>query len=210
MSVGGKIKEYRIKAGLSQEALAERCGVSRQAVTKWEKGRSLPTAANLVKLCRAVGVDTDTFYRAINRQDSTAAPPGFKDRAKASLIIIMIYIIVYIAGRFVCSDMSDKSIIGWLFGTDSRYYLFGWLIHQKIYWLAMAICRLAALAGCFYTAFIATQGAVAGIFIGEIFGPVSDPKYYHYTHNGWIIWIALFLLSLAVGFLADRVKRKRK
>ena len=36
MSLGDKIKEYRKSSGLSQEELAEKLNVSRQAITKWE------------------------------------------------------------------------------------------------------------------------------------------------------------------------------
>lgn len=47
MSLGEKIKEYRKKAGLSQEQLAEKLCVSRQAVTKWESDRGTPDVENL-------------------------------------------------------------------------------------------------------------------------------------------------------------------
>lgn len=40
MNLSEKIYQCRRKAGLSQEALAERLGVSRQAVSKWETGDS--------------------------------------------------------------------------------------------------------------------------------------------------------------------------
>lgn len=40
MTLSGKILYCRKKAGLSQEALAEKLGVSRQAVSKWETGVS--------------------------------------------------------------------------------------------------------------------------------------------------------------------------
>ena len=36
MTLGERIKNYRQKAGLSQEQLAEKINVSRQAITKWE------------------------------------------------------------------------------------------------------------------------------------------------------------------------------
>lgn len=36
MDFGDKLKQYRLKEGLSQEQLAEKIGVSRQAITKWE------------------------------------------------------------------------------------------------------------------------------------------------------------------------------
>lgn len=40
MKLGQNIAIYRKEAGLTQEQLAEKCEVSRQAVTKWEKRRS--------------------------------------------------------------------------------------------------------------------------------------------------------------------------
>ena len=57
--MGDRIREHRIRAGLSQDALAELVGVSRQAVTKWESGASSPTAANLFKLAEIFGTTAD-------------------------------------------------------------------------------------------------------------------------------------------------------
>ena len=45
MNLSEKILYCRKKAGLSQEALAEKLGVSRQAISKWETGESVPEAA---------------------------------------------------------------------------------------------------------------------------------------------------------------------
>ena len=45
MKLSEKILYCRKRAGLSQEALAERLGVSRQAVSKWETGEALPEEA---------------------------------------------------------------------------------------------------------------------------------------------------------------------
>ena len=41
MGISEKITELRKKSGLSQEAFAEKIGVSRQSVSKWESGGSL-------------------------------------------------------------------------------------------------------------------------------------------------------------------------
>ncbi len=48
MNFSKKLKEIRKKEGISQEQLAERIGVSRQAITKWETGKGLPDVENMV------------------------------------------------------------------------------------------------------------------------------------------------------------------
>ena len=59
MNLAGKILYCRKKAGLSQEALAEKLGVSRQAVSKWETGEAVPELSKLVLLAKAFDVTTD-------------------------------------------------------------------------------------------------------------------------------------------------------
>ena len=54
-----KIVLLRKKAGLSQEAMAEKLGVSRQAVSRWEVGSALPDASNVLQLSRLFSVTTD-------------------------------------------------------------------------------------------------------------------------------------------------------
>ena len=59
MHLAEKILQCRKKAGLSQEALAERIGVSRQAVSKWETGEAMPELSTVVALANEFGVTTD-------------------------------------------------------------------------------------------------------------------------------------------------------
>lgn len=47
MTLGEKIKDLRKQTNISQEELAEKLGVSRQAVTKWESDAGLPDIINL-------------------------------------------------------------------------------------------------------------------------------------------------------------------
>lgn len=49
---GGLIARRRRELGLSQEALAEKLNVSRQAVAKWEAGQAFPASERLAELCR--------------------------------------------------------------------------------------------------------------------------------------------------------------
>lgn len=50
MNFSEKLKEIRKREGISQEQLAEKIGVSRQAITKWETGKGLPDVENMVIL----------------------------------------------------------------------------------------------------------------------------------------------------------------
>ncbi len=59
MKLSDKIYHCRKKAGLSQEALAEKIGVSRQAISKWETGEAAPEISKLPLLARTFGVTAD-------------------------------------------------------------------------------------------------------------------------------------------------------
>lgn len=59
MKLHEKIYACRKKAGLSQEALAEKLGVSRQSVSKWETGESVPEISKLSILANIFDVTTD-------------------------------------------------------------------------------------------------------------------------------------------------------
>ncbi len=73
MTLSGKILYCRKKAGLSQEALAEKLGVSRQAVSKWETGEAVPELSKLVLLAAAFGVTTDWLLS--ESEPEPEAPP---------------------------------------------------------------------------------------------------------------------------------------
>ena len=64
MTLGQRISTYRKQLGISQEALGERLGVSRQAVSKWENGTSDPSTANLLALAKLFGVSPEELLNA--------------------------------------------------------------------------------------------------------------------------------------------------
>lgn len=59
MTLNEKIYELRKNAGYSQETLAEKTGVSRQSVSKWETGESVPEIDKIVALSKIFSVTTD-------------------------------------------------------------------------------------------------------------------------------------------------------
>ncbi|HJB13716.1 MAG TPA: helix-turn-helix domain-containing protein [Candidatus Oscillibacter excrementigallinarum] len=63
MTLGERLIMLRSKAGLSQDDLAGRLGVSRQSVSKWENNVSVPDLDKLVKLSEVFGVSLDELVR---------------------------------------------------------------------------------------------------------------------------------------------------
>ena len=61
MSFADRLKEARRFSGLSQEELAERLDVSRQAVGKWEQGQSYPEVEKLLALCGVLNTSLDAL-----------------------------------------------------------------------------------------------------------------------------------------------------
>lgn len=59
------LKLFRKKSGLTQEQLAEKVGVSRQAIAKWENGDALPDIDNLVALADIYEVTIDSLVRNV-------------------------------------------------------------------------------------------------------------------------------------------------
>ena len=73
MDFSKKLKEIRKNEGLSQEQLAAKIGVSRQAITKWETGKGLPDVENMVIIAEIFKTTLDELLRdsaAIPKQDT--------------------------------------------------------------------------------------------------------------------------------------------
>ena len=57
--LGNKLFELRKKSGISQEEFADKLNVSRQAVSKWERGEALPDTDNLISIAKLYNVSLD-------------------------------------------------------------------------------------------------------------------------------------------------------
>lgn len=65
MDIADRIQSLRKTRGLSQEELAEKTGVSRQAVSKWESGQSVPDLEKIIVMSGYFGVTTDYILKGI-------------------------------------------------------------------------------------------------------------------------------------------------
>ena len=69
MSIGQRISKLRRDNGYSQEYIAEKLDVSRQAVSKWETDNSVPDTYNLIALAELFGVSIE--YIAVGKQEES-------------------------------------------------------------------------------------------------------------------------------------------
>lgn len=107
--------------GLSQEDLAQRTGVSRQAVTKWETGQSAPDLDRLVRLCDELGVSLDHLLRDEVDLPTVQDDPDIMDAASSGET----------GGRFETGRL--VTLCGWLlFGAGIMGIFVMWIL-ARIY-----------------------------------------------------------------------------
>lgn len=82
MTLGEKIVRLRRARGMSQEQLAERLAVSRQAVSKWELDAAVPDVARVVAISDLFGVTTDYLLKEEDAAGGT--PPSAAGGARQS------------------------------------------------------------------------------------------------------------------------------
>lgn len=116
MTIAEKINHLRIECGLSQEELAKFLAVSRQSISKWEKGETLPQLEKIVELARFFRVSTDELLdnqSPLKKNESTKTKgkrsyfgtDGFRGESGAELTAHHAFLI----GRF----------LGWYFSGPS-------------------------------------------------------------------------------------------
>lgn len=88
-----KIRELRRKNGLSQEELADKLNVSRQAVSKWETGAAVPTTETLVELANYFGVSLDYLLRDYISPERSKQPESAPKKRSAARRILGTFLI---------------------------------------------------------------------------------------------------------------------
>lgn len=88
MTLPEKLLELRTARGLSQGELAERLDVSRQSVSKWETGQSVPDLDKIIRLADLYGVSVDELVREEAKPTPVEAAPVQK-RAELSAVQIL-------------------------------------------------------------------------------------------------------------------------
>lgn len=75
LEIANRLAALRREKGYSQESLARQLGVSRQAVSKWERGEAAPEMENLILLAGLFGVSLDTLLLGGDTGAQTQSAP---------------------------------------------------------------------------------------------------------------------------------------
>ena len=152
------------------------------------------TAEHIYHLCKA-----DHEQESANRRSRC------EKNVRMVLLIIAGYLAIYVIGRLICGDRSESSFMGWLFGADSKYYLFGWLLSSRMYWFAVTVSVISAFFGTYRFSITTFLAFICGIFLGEFLGAKGMLGFGNY---GWVIWGAVFFLSMSIGIALERFAKQ--
>ena len=158
MTLGEKIKLLRTSNQLSQESLAALLGISRQSVSKWEKGISNPSSEKLIRLSEIFKISVeDLLDEQINMQKNLNTFHYFKDifRKKRICIPIVVFLslflITYLTSMYLESIGFHKDIVLFLVSLSGLFNLIAFLIFlSTILRYVYLDCRLRGIQPFWY------------------------------------------------------------
>lgn len=131
MTFGEKLLELRKKNTFSQEELAEKIGVSRQAVSRWESGETMPDSPNLLQISNLFGVSADYLLRnEIEETFSMQKTEKTENKRKNPLFVSYVFGLLAMSALLYIIAISDMDIVYWVSGT---IFLFAAIISATIY-----------------------------------------------------------------------------
>ncbi len=121
MEIEKKLKEVRERAGLTQEQVAQSVMVSRQTISNWENGRSLPDIISIIKLSDLYGISVDELLKDDQKmqkkieQDATVAKTN-RGVILITAAITLLSLAVYLVSIFVGDPLRDfcENAIRWV------------------------------------------------------------------------------------------------
>lgn len=144
-----KIQQLRKQQGMSQEKLAQLLGVSRQSVSKWESGQSLPEVDKIIQLSNIFQVTTDYLLKDVSeekcidifRKEKDVLVPHTTFTFKAGVAMIVTGLTA-VAVFWMLSIIFPAYLLTW----EGKLYtgFSGFLVIHKVIPVFVFFCSLAA------------------------------------------------------------------
>lgn len=118
MNISDRIQSLRKKKGLSQYDLADEMGVSRQAVSKWENGQSIPDIEKIILLSDYFNVSTDYIIKGVEEEEE-------KNKKENNIIYSKI---LYIVSTFLITIGNISAFLNLCIRIDTTYLFVDYVI----------------------------------------------------------------------------------
>ena len=211
MSIGQRISELRKANALSQEYVAERLGVTRQAVSKWETDLSAPDTYNLIALAELFGVSVE--YIATGKQPEQTRPPESQQSDIPQTQSHNKIGVQKIIG-FILLGAGLLSLILGVLLSGILLFLSAYLIVGGV--LCLALRKNAGLVtawtfwGMTFLLFsILTGTNLFIIFNPDIYQGISEPSRFEIISFAYWIWFAVLLAVTVVRIIKKARNRKK-
>lgn len=155
MNLAEKLQQLRKRNNLSQEQLADKLGISRQSISKWESEQSAPEIDKIVQLSEIFGVTTDYLLKDIEEcpansvlSDKYKNPNSSSKRLRLIIATICIaFSIISIFVMWVLSKIYPAPIV--FYNTTTKKWLVGFDNFLRIHGLEgfYKLCWLIAIVG---------------------------------------------------------------
>ena len=115
MTLGERLLQYRTNLKISQDALAEKVGVTRQTVSKWETDQSTPEFNKILPLCEIFGITPNELIKGEKEEiveqkekiELEQIEQEIIKRNKKKATIVSISVFLYIISVFVVAYMEE-------------------------------------------------------------------------------------------------------
>ena len=150
MELKDRIAQARKAAGLSQEQLGEKLGVSGQAVSEWETGKSVPDTENIRRMALILAVSAD-YFLGDTAKIPADNPSGAVPLEKPDTLPEKLGLLLFLAGVAAIALCSVVFLVRSLMGESHVYAT----IQVTDFTIAAVMFLLSLIGGC--SAFLLTR-----------------------------------------------------
>ncbi len=187
--IGNNIAAYRKMCGLTQAELADKLNYSDKAVSKWERGESVPDVITLAQLAEQFGISVGEL---INGGEIVAVRKADKPRKRVNKTVIqmLVSLLVWFVALFIYVVLSSMEIpnswIGFFYAVPANAIV---LLSLRSAWrrfslnhLLVSMIMWGCLIGFYATMLIFTGYSLWKLFLLGILGQVAISLWFRMFH----------------------------
>ncbi|MGE0003227.1 MAG: helix-turn-helix domain-containing protein [Candidatus Izemoplasmatales bacterium] len=201
--LGQNIQERRKELGMSQETLAERVGVSRQAISKWEREDGLPDLYNLKKLSEVLEVSIDALMASTPPKENETPIESIpvKDNRTALILIAIPSFLIAIGwlAALIFTLLFTANNLYMLISNDYIQLEYNLFMLSPFVVLGVVSTFLIAYKNLYFSKNTKTWKFVSVILYAFLLtGFIIAPFYGAFMNGAWIIISMILLLGIII------------